>query len=351
MNLKNQKVSVLVILLSVLSAFLSALALTAYQVFLGLGFDLTAVLVLFFSFFLISFFILYFLYNPFVFGKVVAVHESLKKIIPQKEIPDTKFQLDEIDPITLLDSEVKKIAIERQRETEHLKHLESYRKEYLGNVSHELKTPVFNIQGYVSTLIDGGLNDPSINLEYLKRADKSIERIIHIIDDLETITQLETGSLELEFEKYDLIVQCKDIIEQLDMVAKKKNILVALTKKSDKPLYVIADKFRIRQVFVNLITNSIKYGRDGGKTEININLYDDEVIIEIKDNGIGISEQHLPRLFERFYRVDKGRSREQGGTGLGLAIVKHIIEAHQKTITAKSVVDEGTVFTFTLARA
>lgn len=349
--MKNQKVSTLVILLSVLSAALSTIALTLYQVFIGTGFDFASVLILFFAFFVISFVVLYFIYNPFVFDKIKDVHNELKKILPQKEIPDTTFQLDEIDPITQLDMEVKKLAMERQKDIEHLKHLDSYRKEYLGNVSHELKTPVFNIQGYVSTLIDGGLNDPSINLDYLKRADKSIERIIHIIDDLETITQLETGTLEPEYEKYDLVAQIKDIIEQLDMIAKKRNIELLFTKKSDKPLYVLADKFRMRQVFVNLLTNSVKYGRDGGKTEVSYSLYDDEVIVEVKDNGIGISEQHLPRLFERFYRVDKGRSREQGGTGLGLAIVKHIIEAHQKTINVKSKVNEGTVFTFTLNRA
>ncbi len=349
--MKELKVSTLLILLSILTALLCAGALTVYQVTWGGGFDLAAVLILFFAFFIITFFILYFIYNPYVFDKISAVNEELKKVIPQKEIPDTNIQLDEIDPITQLETEVKKLATERQKELEHVKHLDSYRKEYLGNVSHELKTPVFNIQGYVSTLIDGGLNDPTINLDYLKRADKSIERIIHIIDDLETITQLETGSLEPELEKYDLVAQIKDIIEQLDMIAKKKNIFLVFAKKSDKPLYVMADKFRIRQVFVNLITNSIKYGRDGGKTEITYNLYNDEVIVEIRDNGIGIAEEHLPRLFERFYRVDKGRSREQGGTGLGLAIVKHIIEAHQKSISVKSKVNEGTVFTFTLERA
>ncbi len=278
------------------------------------------------------------------------VHNELTKILPQNEIPDTNFELDEIDPITKLDLEVKKIAIERQKELEHLKNVDSYRKEYLGNVSHELKTPVFNIQGYVSTLIDGGLNDPTINLDYLKRADKSIERIIHIIDDLETITQLETGSLELEFEKYDFSAQCRDVLEQLDMIARRKNVTISLSKKFDKPLMVQADKFRIRQVLVNLITNSIKYGKEGGKTDINFSLYNDDVIVEVKDNGIGISAEHLPRLFERFYRVDKGRSREQGGTGLGLAIVKHIIEAHQKTISVKSSQGEGTIFTFTLNR-
>ncbi len=278
------------------------------------------------------------------------MHKELNQILPQHEIPDTKFQLDEIDPITQLEVDVKKIATERQKEVEHLKNLESYRKEYLGNVSHELKTPVFNIQGYISTLIDGGLSDSSINLDYLKRADKSVERIIHIIDDLETITQLETGSLELELDKYDIAAQCRDIFDALDIQARKRNIKLQLVKKFDKPLFVHADKYRIRQVIVNLLTNSIKYGKEGGKTEINFSLYNDEVIVEIKDNGIGISEQHLPRLFERFYRVDKGRSREQGGTGLGLAIVKHIIEAHQKSITVSSTVDVGTTFTFTLDR-
>ncbi len=326
------------------------MALIVWQVFLADGFDFALVLILFFVFFVVSFFVLYFIYNPFIFGKVKIVHDELTKILPQKEIPDTKFQLDEIDPITQLDLEVKKIAGERQKELEHLKNVDSYRKEYLGNVSHELKTPVFNIQGYVSTLIDGGINDPNINLDYLKRADKSIERIIHIIDDLETITQLETGSLELEFEKYDFSAQCRDVLEQLDMIAKKKKITLSLAKKFDKPLMVLADKFRIRQVLVNLITNSVKYGKEGGETEISYNLYNDEVIVEIKDNGIGISPEHLPRLFERFYRVDKGRSREQGGTGLGLAIVKHIIEAHQKSISVKSNPNDGSVFTFTLSR-
>ncbi|MBP7808974.1 MAG: sensor histidine kinase [Bacteroidia bacterium] len=348
--MKNQKTSVFIILLSVLNAFLCAMVLVLWQWFANSSFDLALVLILFFAFFVTSFFVLYFIYNPFIFDKIKNVQTELSKILPHNEIPDTKFQLDEIDPITQLDLEVKKIAIERQKELEHLKNVDSYRKEYLGNVSHELKTPVFNIQGYVSTLIDGGLNDPSINLDYLKRADKSIERIIHIIDDLETITQLETGSLELEFEKYDFSAQCRDVFEQLDMLAKKKKITLTLAKKFDKPLTVLADKFRIRQVLVNLITNSIKYGKEGGETELSFNLYNDEVIVEIKDNGIGISPEHLPRLFERFYRVDKGRSREQGGTGLGLAIVKHIIEAHQKSISVKSTVNEGTVFTFTLSR-
>ena len=217
-------------------------------------------------------------------------------------------------------------------------------------MSHELKTPIFNIQGYVSTLIDGGINDPSINVEYLKRADKSVDRMIQIIDDLETISQLEVGTLELDPEVYDIAQQIKDIIDALEFQASKQNIKLQLAKKYDKAILVKADKFRIRQVLVNLITNSIKYGKENGKTTISLNLFDEQVIVEVKDNGIGIDEKHLPRLFERFYRVDKGRSREQGGTGLGLAIVKHIIEGHGETIDVISKVNEGTTISFTLKR-
>ena len=268
-----------------------------------------------------------------------------------KEIPNTEFQLEEVDSITRLDEEIKKLAIERKKENQQHKKLDSYRKEFLGNVSHELKTPIFNIQGYISTLIDGGIHDASINVEYLKRADKSVDRMIQIIDDLETISQLEIGTLELDIEKYDVTQQLRDILEALELQAKRRDIKLQLAKKYEKPIYVKADKFRVRQVLVNLITNSIKYGVSNGKTLITINLFDDQVIIEIKDNGIGIEEKHLSRLFERFYRVDKGRSREQGGTGLGLAIVKHIVEAHGETIDVSSKVNEGTTITFTLKRA
>jgi two-component system phosphate regulon sensor histidine kinase PhoR len=227
--------------------------------------------------------------------------------------------------------------------------LDSYRKEYLGNVSHELKTPVFNIQGYVDTLINGGLEDDSINMDYLKRAEKSIDRLINIIDDLETLTQLESGEMQLDMDVFDIAYLIKDIYAALELIAAKRNIKLELAKKYEKPIYVKADKFRIRQVLVNLITNSIKYGKDNGSTEIALNYLNDDVIIEIRDNGMGIESNHLPRLFERFYRIDKGRSREQGGTGLGLAIVKHIIEAHQKSIKVESEVGKGTIFTFSLS--
>ncbi|MBI3520904.1 MAG: sensor histidine kinase [Bacteroidetes bacterium] len=313
-------------------------------------FDLAICLLSFFISFIVSFFVIYFLYNNIIFGKIDKLYLLVKAQQP-KEIPNTEFQLDEVDSIDRLEDEIKKLAQERHKEAEQNRNLDSYRKEFLGNVSHELKTPIFNIQGYVSTLIDGGINDPSINIEYLKRADKSVDRMIQIIDDLETISQLEVGTLELELESYDIAQQVKDIIEALEFQASKQHIKLQLAKKYDKPILVRADKFRIRQVLVNLITNSIKYGKENGKTTISLNLFDEQVIVEIKDNGIGIAEKHLPRLFERFYRVDKGRSREQGGTGLGLAIVKHIIEAHGETIDVMSTLNEGTTISFTLKRS
>lgn len=344
------KIPALTLILSGLSAIIQTAIVSFIAFKLNGHVDLSVILLSFFASFIVSFFIIYVVYNNIIFSRIDKVYELVKAQQP-KEIPNTEFQLEEVDSITRLEDEIIKLAQDRQKDTEHRKNLDSYRKEFLGNVSHELKTPIFNIQGYLSTLIDGGINDPDINVEYLKRADKSVDRMIHIIDDLETISQLEIGTLELDLETYDIAQQIKDIFEALELQAGKKHIKLQLAKKYDKPILVKADKFRVRQVLVNLITNSIKYGKEKGKTTITINQFDEQVIIEIKDNGIGIDAKHLPRLFERFYRVDKGRSREQGGTGLGLAIVKHIIEAHGETIDVNSNLGEGTTFNFTLKRA
>ncbi len=239
----------------------------------------------------------------------------------------------------------------RRDETERLKKLEVYRKEYLGNVSHELKTPIFNIQGYVLTLLDGGLEDPNINRNYLERAEKSVERMISIVEDLEAITQLESGELQLEIDKFDLNGLIKDVFESQEMRAGKRNIKLNSVFLENKPLWVMADKFRIRQVLTNLIVNSIKYGKDGGETIAKTSDIGDTILVEIADNGIGIPKHDSERVFERFYRVDKGRSRSEGGTGLGLAIVKHIIEAHAQSIQVISTEGAGSVFSFTLKKA
>lgn len=249
-----------------------------------------------------------------------------------------------------LDTEIRGWADDRKAEIERLHKLEVYRKEFLGNVSHELKTPIFNIQGYVLTLLDGGLEDPSINRNYLERAEKSIDRMITIVDDLEAISQLETGELQIEQERFDISVLAKDVADAQEMKATAKGIILTLPDDS-KPIFVYADRFRIRQVLVNLIVNSVKYGKEYGETKIRFYDVGDNIMVEVADNGIGIEKEHLPRLFERFYRVDKSRSREQGGTGLGLAIVKHIIEAHNQTINVMSTEGAGTVFSFTLKKA
>lgn len=299
-----------------------------------------------------SFLFFYFVYQKIIYSRIEKTVQKLRQFT-EKKIPDENYDYtyDAADPIEQLNQEILKIANDREKEVEHLTKLENYRKEYLGNVSHELKTPIFNIQGYVSTLIDGGLYDENINLEYLKRADKSVDRMINIIDDLETISQLESGSLLLDMEKFDVVALAHDVIQQLELTSSKRNISIIFDDESKKSLKVQADKFRIRQVFVNLITNSIKYGKDNGYTKLKFKVFDETAIIEVSDNGIGIEERHLPRLFERFYRIDKGRSREQGGTGLGLSIVKHIIEAHEQHITVASQPGVGTTFTFTLKKA
>lgn len=238
----------------------------------------------------------------------------------------------------------------RSTEIEDLKKLEHYRREFLGNVSHELKTPIFNIQGYISTLLDGGLEDETINRNYLQRTEKSVERMINIIDDLEAISRLESGEMILEKDNFDIVELSREVIEASEMKAKERKIRIYF-KEGYKPLKVHADKDRIRQVITNLLVNSVKYGKDGGETEIRFYDLDDNILVEISDNGIGIAKEHLPRLFERFYRVDKGRSREQGGTGLGLAIVKHILEAHGQNINVRSAEGVGSTFSFTLPKA
>jgi two-component system phosphate regulon sensor histidine kinase PhoR len=254
-----------------------------------------------------------------------------------------------------LTSEINKILIdwsnESREEIDQLKQTENYRREFLTNVSHELKTPIFSIQGYVHTLIDGGIDDADVNIAYLNKASKSIDRLISIVDDLESISKLEAGELIIEPRTFDIADLAADVVESLEMQAKEKKMNLNVIHNPDRPLYVYADRDMIRQVLVNLIFNSIKYGKRDGTTEIRFSDTSDKVFTEVSDNGIGIEKEHLSRLFERFYRVDKSRSRDGGGTGLGLAIVKHIMEAHSEQISVGSEVGKGTTFTFSLIKS
>lgn len=238
------------------------------------------------------------------------------------------------------------------KEIARLKEAERFRKQYLGNVAHELKTPIFNIQGYISTLLDGGLEDELINRKYLERAEKSIDRLINIVNDLDTISKLESSMNKLNLEKFDIVALAKEIAEQAEIEADRKHIRITVkgSENLPSPFWVQADKHYIGQVLVNLIINSIRYGKEGGQTRIRFRDMLDKILVEVEDNGLGIGKEDLPRIFERFYRTDKGRSREQGGTGLGLAIVKHIIEAHGERISVRSEPGVGSTFSFTLKK-
>ncbi len=238
------------------------------------------------------------------------------------------------------------------KEIARLKEAEQFRKQYLGNVAHELKTPIFNVQGYISTLLDGGLEDELINRKYLERAEKSIDRLINIVNDLDTISKLESSMNKLDMEKFDVVALAKEIADQAEIEADKKGIRISVkgAENLPSPFWVQADKHYIGQVFVNLIINSIRYGKEGGQTRIRFRDMLDKILVEVEDNGLGIGKEDLPRVFERFYRTDKGRSREQGGTGLGLAIVKHIVEAHGERITVRSEPGVGSTFSFTLKK-
>ena len=245
-------------------------------------------------------------------------------------------------------SELAKI---KKTEIESLKREDEYRKEFIGNVAHELKTPLFSIQGYISNLIDGAAGDKELLVKYLNRADKSVERLTYIIKDLDLITQIEASTLKLEISSFNIITLVNEIIDELEISASKKKIKLLLDNRFKGEIIVRADKNRIQQVLVNLISNSINYGKEKGTTEITFQAENDKCLIRVNDNGLGISEENMPRLFERFYRVDISRSRSHGGSGLGLAIVKHIIDAHGESINVVSTIGIGSEFSFTLKKS
>ena len=236
-----------------------------------------------------------------------------------------------------------------RKEIERLTDQEEFRRDFLGNVSHELKTPIFSIQGYILTLLEGGLEDKSINRNFLLKAEKGINRMIEMVDDLDEIAKLESNRMGLNIEEFDLLELINEVIESLELNAKKKNIRLRL-KTNGRTVRIKADPAKISQVLTNLLVNSINYGKQEGETTISLFDLDENILVEIADNGRGIAAEHLPRLFERFYRVDKGRSRAEGGSGLGLAIVKHILEAHNQSINVRSTLEKGSVFSFTLKR-
>ena len=271
---------------------------------------------------------------------------------------DLEFETDSLIKTSPIDSDMNSFSRDleefvklKRTEIETLKKEGIYRKEFVGNVAHELKTPLFSVQGYISNLLDGAMDDKELLKKYLKRAEKSVDRLTFIIKDLDLITQLESSTLKLKVTSFDIIKLTEEIIEDLEISASKRNIKIIFNKNYDKQILVEADKNRIEQVITNLVTNSINYGSEKGTTEISFESNVEKIIVKVNDNGEGISEENMPRLFQRFFRVDVSRSRSQGGSGLGLAIVKHIIDAHNENIYVQSTVGVGSEFSFTLKKS
>ena len=253
------------------------------------------------------------------------------------------------DPFVELDYKVNTFLEQKEEEVEELTLQQQFRREYVGNIAHELKTPIFTIQGYVLTLLDGGLEDKRINRDYLVRADRSIERIIGLLDSLDLITKLDAGESPLEIETFDVVQLCHEVYDSLELSAKKRNISLSTIGFPKYQIFIDADRGKIFQVISNLVVNAIKYGKNSGSVSIDINRMSEEyLLIEVTDDGLGISEDDLSRIFERFYRVDKSGGRKLGGSGLGLSIVKHIVEAHDQTLNVKSIIGKGSTFSFTL---
>ena len=271
---------------------------------------------------------------------------------------DLEFETDSLIKTSPIDSDMNSFSKDleefvklKRTEIETLKKEGIYRKEFVGNVAHELKTPLFSVQGYISNLLDGAMDDKELLKKYLKRAEKSVDRLTFIIKDLDLITQLESSILKLKFTSFDILKLTEEIIEDLEISASKRNIKIIFNKNYDKQILVEADKNRIEQVITNLVTNSINYGSEKGTTEISFESNVEKIIVKVNDNGEGISEENMPRLFQRFFRVDVSRSRSQGGSGLGLAIVKHIIDAHNENIYVQSTVGVGSEFSFSLKKS
>ena len=297
-------------------------------------------------FFIFSIFLIHFRIERFILNKINGIYNDLSP-----SGVSMNQQTVQSDMESLRES-MQKFADDKKLEIEILKDKEDYRKEFIGNISHELKTPLFTIQGYVLTLLEGAIDDKNVREKYLKRTAKGVERLIYVVKDLDLITQFESGIKTIDRTYFDVIQMIENVFELLEMQATKNKITIVFDKEYPTPKMVFADEERIQQVLTNLIINSLKYGVEKGKTEVAIQeLNPEKIIVRITDNGEGVAEEHLPRLFERFYRVDKSGNRKAGGSGLGLSIVKHIIEAHQEKLFVESKEGIGSEFSFTLQRA
>ncbi|SNR17655.1 sensor histidine kinase [Tenacibaculum jejuense] len=336
-------------------ALTSALYLTVISVVIAVfsylsffkSLGLVAIIIFGILLFTISFFVIQYRAEHFIYQRVKKLYQDIS-ILDVQDLKRDKITTD-IEDFT---KTVQDYVEDKKEEIANLTERDSFRRDFLGNVAHELKTPLFTVQGYILTLIEGAANDKVIRDKYLERANKGVERLTSIVKDLDMIAKLETDGMKMKIEPFNIIELIQTVFDLFEMKAKKRNIQLVFDKVYDFPLFVKGDVERIEQVLINLIVNSIKYGKVDGITTASVESYNEnKFVIKISDDGEGIKQEHIPRLFERFYRVDQSRSREQGGSGLGLSIVKHIIEAHNETILLKSTFGEGSEFSFTLEKA
>ena len=307
---------------------------------------LLSILVFFPTIFIISFLIIQYRTERFIYDRMKKIYDEVS-VLNEDEFTRASATTD----IDSLSNSVKNYVQGKRNEIKNLTERDSFRKDFLGNVSHELKTPLFMVQGYILTLTEGAINDKLIRDKYLERANKGVDRLVAIVKDLDMIAKLETEGLKLNYAVFNIIDLIQNVFDLFEMKAKKRNITLQFDKLYDYPVFVNGDKERIEQVLINLVVNSIKYGKLNGLTTVGIESYNEnKFIIKVIDNGEGIKEEHISRLFERFYRVDQSRSREQGGSGLGLSIVKHIVEAHNETVLINSTFKKGSEFSFTMKK-
>jgi two-component system phosphate regulon sensor histidine kinase PhoR len=331
------------IYLTLLSCIIAAVSYFFLSDYLGISTVIISVILLF----LISFFIIQYRAEHFIYRRLKKLYKDVS-ILNEEDLNKDSITTD----IENLSEQMQQYVDGKRIEIKNLTEINSFRRDFLGNVAHELKTPLFTVQGYILTLLEGAVNDKEIRTKYLDRANKGVERLVAVIKDLDMIAKLETEGTKINYEVFNILELVQRVFDLFEMKAKKRNITLKFDKVYEFPIFVKADIEKIEQVLINLVVNSIKYGNPNGTTIVAVDTYNNsKMIIKVIDNGEGIKPQHQVRLFERFYRVDQSRSREQGGSGLGLSIVKHIVEAHGENIFLNSVYKEGSEFSFTIKKA
>jgi two-component system phosphate regulon sensor histidine kinase PhoR len=298
-----------------------------------------------------SFVVFYYLIEKYVYSKIKIIYKLIHNLKLGRDLREALGEHIGDDPINDVQNEVSEWAREKKSEIDDLRKQEKFRRDFLSNISHEFKTPLFAIQGYIEAIQDDGFEDKALAKDFLAKASKNVDRLSYLIKDLDEISKLESGEIPINLTRFKINDLIKEVFESMELKARKYNIKLVFKQKYDDPILVNADREKIRQVLVNLIDNSFKYGSEDGTTAVSIFELHDQVLVEVTDDGIGIEEKYLPRLFERFFRTDYSRSRQIGGSGLGLAIVKHIVEAHEQTINVRSTEGLGSTFGFTLQKS